>query len=153
MKPITLIFFICSCLLLDGCGRGQTVDGHTLSTAYRSVKRMKERVPPESRMEFEVSFWTIRDANKDNEAFLDAVDGKSAFQVIEAAKEIYQERKASGFELYKPYKTWEEMIANYDKIRMNQDKTKVAGSAGKRESRDFDSPNTTILYNFRAPQK
>jgi len=143
LLPLLIMFF----MALAACGRGQSVNGHTLNTAYRSVKMMKERVPPDSRMEFEVSFWTIRDAHKDNEEFLDAVDGKTAMQIIEMAKEIYQERKSTGFKGYELYNSWEEMIANYDKVRMNQDKDKVS------TKRNFDTPNTTILYNLRAPQR
>lgn len=145
-RPL-LSLLILFCLALAACGRGQSVNGHTLNTAYRSVKVMKERVPPDSRMEFEVSFWTIRDAHKDNEEFLDTVDGKSAMQIIDMAKQIYQERKAAGFKGYEKYNSWEEMIANYDKERIDQDKSKAGAK------RNFDSPNTTIMYNLRAPQR
>jgi hypothetical protein len=143
MKRILTIFFITTCLILAACGKGQTVNGHTLNTAYRSVKFMKEKIPPESRVEFEVSFWTIRDANKSNEEFLNVVDGKSAFQIIEIGKEIYQQRKSSGFKDYEKYNSWEEMIAKFEKERMDQEKTHTKGE------KNFDSKNYSVLYNLR----
>ena len=147
MKRPFLVFFIILCLALAGCGKSG-VNGHTARTAYRSVKMMKEKLPPDNKIEFEVAFWTIRDANSSEETFLNAVDGKSPFEIIDMGKEIYQQRKSSGFKGYEKYNSWEEMIANYDKERMNQEKKHVVDT-----KRNYDSPNTTILYNLRAPQR
>jgi hypothetical protein len=147
MKRSPLAFFIIICLALTACGKGG-INGHTARTAYRSVKIMKEKLPPDNKIEFEVSFWTVRDANKSEEAFLDAVDGKSAYEIIDMGKEIYQQRKSSGFKGYEKYSSWEEMIANYDKERMDQEKKHVVDT-----KRNYDSPNTTILYDLRAPQR
>lgn len=147
MKRSPLLFLIILCLALTDCGRGGTINGHTARTAYRSVKLLKEKLSPDNRVEFEVSFWTIRDANSSEDAFLDAVDGKSPFEIIDMAKEIYQQRKTTGYKGYEKYNSWDEMIANYGKERSDQDKKHVSGK------KDFDSPNTTILYNLRAPQR
>lgn len=147
MKQLSLIFFITLCLAFTACGKSG-INGHTARTAYRSVKMMKEKLPPDNRIEFEVAFWTIRDANSSEEAFLDAVDGKSPFEIIDMGKEIYQQRKTSGFKGYEKYKTWEEMIAKYDKERSDQEKKHVVNA-----KRNYDSPNTTILYDLRAPQR
>ena len=108
---------------------------------------MKERLPPENRVEFEVSFWTIRDAKKSDDEFLDAVDGKSPWEIIDAGKEIYQQRKASGFKGYEQYGSWEEMIAKFDKERIDQEKR--PGST----KRDESKKNGTILYDLRAPNR
>lgn len=122
MKKLPTLLLIFSCTALIACGRGQEVNGHSTKTAYRSVKMLKEKLPLENRMEFQVSFWTIRDANKDNDAFLDAVDGKTPLEIVNLAKEIYQQRKASGFQAYDKYASWEEMIAEFGKERSVQDK-------------------------------
>ncbi len=124
MKKLPMLLLMLSCTVLIACGRGQSISGHSIKTAYRSVKVMKEKLPLENRMEFQVSFWTIRDANKDDEAFLDAVDGKSPVEIVAAAKEIYQQRKASGFQPYDKYSSWEEMISEFGKERLGQDKRK-----------------------------
>jgi hypothetical protein len=147
MKFFPIVFFISICLAVTGCSRGGTVNGHTARTAYRSVKTMKERLPPDNKIEFEVSFWTIRDANTSEDAFLNAVDGKSALEIIDMGKDIYEQRKKTGFKGYEKYNSWEEMIAKFDKERIDQEKKHV------NKDKNFDSPNTTILYNLRSPQR
>ncbi len=146
MRNLTLILFIACCLILTGCGRGPSINGHTTRTAYRSVKQIKERIPPDNRVEFEVSFWTIRDAHKSDEEFLDIVDGKSAFEIIDMGKEIYQQRKASGAKEYTQYNSWEEMIAKFDKERINQEKQHP------KNDKNYDSKNGSVVYNLRARQ-
>lgn len=147
MKRSPLLFFIILCLALTACGKSGTINGHTARTAYRSVKMIKERLPPDNKVEFEVSFWTIRDANSSDDAFLDAVDGKSAWEIIDMGKEVYQQRKTSGYKGYEKYNSWAEMIAQFDKERIDQEKK--PGSTKRDESRK----NGTILYDMRAPER
>jgi hypothetical protein len=147
MKKSYLFYLIIICLALTACGKGSSINGHTMRTAYRSVKMIKDKLPPDNKIEFELSFWTLKDANKSEEEFLEAVDGKSPWEIIDMGKEVYQQRKASGFKGYEKYNTWEEMIAKYDKERIDQEKLHP------KAKKDYDSPNTTILYNLRAPQR
>ncbi|NOU22887.1 MAG: hypothetical protein HOO93_14085 [Methyloglobulus sp.] len=147
MKRSPLLFFIILCLALTACGKSGTINGHTARTAYRSVKMIKERLPPDNKVEFEVSFWTIRDANSSDDAFLDTVDGKDPWEIIDMAKEIYQQRKTSGYKGYEKYNSWAEMIAQFDKERIDQEKK--PGSTKRDESRK----NGTILYDMRAPER
>lgn len=147
MKKSTLFLILLICATLSACGKSNSVNGHTMRTAYRSVRMIKDKLPPDNKIEFEVSFWTLKDANKSEEEFLDAVDGKSAWEIIDMGKEVYQQRKSAGFKGYEKYNTWEEMIAKYDKERIDQEKLHP------KAQKDFDSANTTILYNLRAPQR
>jgi hypothetical protein len=125
------------------CGKGQEINGHNTATAYRSVKALKNRLSPDNRIEFEVSFWTIRDAKKDDKEFLDVVDGKKPDEIIAIGKEIYQERKAAGFKAYEQYSSWEEMIAKFGKERIDQDNRK-----GKsKEAQNKDKAND-VLYKL-----
>ncbi len=147
MRRFAFLFFIIVCFALTACGRGGTINGHTARTAYRSVKLLKERLPPDNRVEFEVSFWTIRDAHQNEEEFLDVVDGKSAWDIIDLAKGIYQQRKSAGFKGYEKYNNWEEMIAKFDKERIDQEKR--PGSTKRDETRR----NGTVLYNLQVPNR
>ena len=147
MKRLPLLFFIILCLVLNACGRGGTVNGHTARTAYRSVKMLKEKLPPDNRVEFEVAFWTIRDDKKLEQDFLDTVDGKSPWEIIDMGKEIYQQRKSTGFAGYEKYKSWDEMIAKFDKERIDQETR--PGST----KRDDSKKNGSILYNLRVPNR
>jgi hypothetical protein len=147
MKRLPILFFIILCLVLTACGRGGTVNGHTARTAYRSVKMLKEKLPPDNRVEFEVAFWTIRDDKKLEQDFLDTVDGKSPWEIIDMGKDIYQQRKSTGFTGYEKYKSWDEMIAKFDKERIDQETR--PGST----KRDESKKNGTILYNLRVPNR
>ena len=124
MKKLPTLLLILSCIALMACSKGQEINGHNTKTAYRSVKALKNRLSPDSRIEFEVSFWTIRDAKKDDKEFLDIVDGKKPEEIIAIGKEIYQERKAAGFKGYDEYSSWEEMITKFGKERNDQDNRK-----------------------------
>ena len=147
MKKISILLIILGCTTLIACGRGQEINGHTTKTAYRSVKALKNRLPPDTRMEFEVAFWAIRDANKDDKVFLDIVDGKKPEEIIVLGQEIYQQRKAAGFKGYDQYSSWEEMIAKFGKERMDQDSRK---GALKESAKDKAND---VLYNLNSPNK
>ena len=143
MKKLPTLLLVLSCATLIACGKGQEINGHNTATAYRSVKALKNRMAPDMRIEFEVSFWTIRDAKKDDKEFLDTVDGKTPEEIVAIGKEIYQERKAAGFKAYEQYSSWEEMIAKFSKERMDQDSRK-----GKsKEAQDQDKAND-VLYKL-----
>ena len=143
MKKLSALLLILCCTTLISCSRGQEINGHTTSTAYRSVKALKNRLPPEKRIEFEVSFWTIRDAKKNDKEFLDTVDGKTPEEIIATGKEIYQERKAAGLKGYDQYSSWEEMITKFGKERMDQENRR-----GKsKDAQDKDKAND-VLYKL-----
>jgi hypothetical protein len=143
MKKLPALLLILSCATLMACSKGQEINGHTTSTAYRSVKALKNRLSPDKRIEFEVSFWTIRDAKKDDKEFLNTVDGKNPEEIIAVGKEIYQERKTAGFKGYEQYSSWEEMIAKFGKERIDQDNRK----GRSKEAQDKDKAND-VLYKL-----
>jgi hypothetical protein len=124
MKKLPILLLVLSCATLLACGKGEEINGHNAKTAYRSVKAIKNRLSTDARIEFEVSFWTIRDAKKDDKEFLSVVDGKKPNEIIVLGKEIYQQRKQSGYKGYEGYSSWEEMIAKFGKERMDQDNRK-----------------------------
>lgn len=124
MKKLSTLLIILSCMALMACSKGQEINGHTTKTAYRSVKMLKNRMLPENRIEFEVAFWTIRDANKEEAKFLTAVDGKKPEEIIALGKEIYQQRKDAGVQNYTQYSSWEEMITKFGRERIDQENRK-----------------------------
>lgn len=123
-KIFAFLILILSCSLLTACGKSDQVNGHNIRTAYKSVKILKERLPAEKRIEFEVSFWTIRDAQKSDSGFLEAVDGKTPLEIIEIGRDIYQQRKNAGFKGYEKYSSWEDMITKFSQERSQQGATK-----------------------------
>jgi len=142
MKKISIALLAIAVSLLVACGRGDKINGHTTKTAYRSVKALKNRLPETSRIEFEVSFWTIRDANKEDARFLSAVDGKTPLEIINLGKEIYQQRKNEGFADYAKYSSWDDMIAQFGQEREDQDIRKV-----RKQEEERDKAND-VLYKL-----
>ncbi len=131
------VFIICTFLL--GCTKGSEINGRSFKTANRSVSMIKDRLPTEQRIEFEVSYWTLRDSIRDKEEFLDTVDGKNPTELIILGKEVFQQRKNSGFIAYDKYDNWDQMIAKFTQERIDQNMHK------KLESRDMTN---NILYKL-----
>lgn len=106
---------------------------------------LKERLPADLRVPFEVSFWTIRDANKDDKEFLDKIDGKTPNEIIAMGQELYQQRKSSAYQGYDKYASWEDMISKYNQERSEQDSRQ--GLANKKE--DARDKANDVLYNLQ----
>ncbi len=132
-----LVFIIAAALV--GCTSGNQVNARSLKTANRSVNRIKDRLPAEKRIEFEVSYWTLRDSIRSREEFLDKVDGKTPEELIELGKEVFQNRKSAGFKNYQHYNSWDEMITQFSEERNNQ---------GKQLNAKKDPRNGSVLYRL-----
>lgn len=145
MKKLPLILALVSCVTLVACGNGQKINGHNEKTAFKSVRMIKPRLPEEMRVEYEMSFWMIRDEKKDEKEFLNIVDGKMPQEIIAMGKDIYNQRKAAGVAEYQQYKTWEEMMAKYDRDRMKQGKAKTDV---KENIGDPKTGNREIVYKL-----
>jgi hypothetical protein len=118
MKKITLVLL--SCAILAACNNGQKINGHNEKTVYRSVQMIKPRLPEAMRIEYEIAFGLLREAEKDNAIFFKSIDGKTPAELIALGKDIFQKRKAEGLAEYQKYESWESMIANYQKERAGQ---------------------------------
>ncbi len=124
MKKLPILLLILCCTSLISCSKGSQINGHNTRTAYKSVKALKNRLSPDGRIEFEVSFWTLRDSIKNDKEFLNTIDGKKPEEVIALGKEIYQQRRNTGYAGYEKYASWDDMIAKFGKERFDQDKPK-----------------------------
>ncbi|MDO9423286.1 MAG: hypothetical protein Q7T40_03740 [Methylobacter sp.] len=142
MKKLPILLLILCCTSLIACSKGQQINGHNTRTAYRSVKALKNRLSPDARIEFEVSFWMLRDSIKDDKEFLNTVDGKKPEEIIELGKELYQQRKNAGFAGYEKYANWDDMIAQFSKERIDQDSHK-----GRNKADPKDKANE-VLYKL-----
>ncbi|MBV5301607.1 MAG: hypothetical protein J0649_07495, partial [Methylococcales bacterium] len=109
MKKVFLILII---LGLTACNNGQKINGHNEKTVYRSVKMINPRLPENTRLEYEIAFGLLREAEKDNAIFFKSIDGKTPAELIAMGKEIFQQRKEEGVAQYQIHQNWEEMIKN-----------------------------------------
>lgn len=125
MKKTTtvLIFIICS--LLIGCNKSHQINGSSMRTVSRSVNSIKEKLPLDQRIEFEVSYWSLRDEIRNNKEFLNEIDGMTPDKLITRGKEIFEKRKTSGLKDYQEYANWDQMIAQYTQERIDQNRKKT----------------------------
>lgn len=140
-SSVVLVFLICS--LFMGCNKSHQINGSSLKTVNRSINSIKERLPLDQRIEFEVSFWTLRDEVRDNKEFLNEIDGKTPEQLIETGKELFNKRKASGAKEYEKYATWDQMIAEYTQERIDQNRKKTPDQRDK-------NPPARVDYQMHA---
>lgn len=121
MKFLSRFLLVMGCIaLLTACNKGNELAGRSQASVSKSARYLKERLPADQRLAFEVSFFMLRDSIKDGDAFLKAVDGQTPQQIIEKGKALYAERKQAGATEYAKFSTWEEMIANFTKERNAQ---------------------------------
>lgn len=124
MKKFSIIAMLVLSATLLACSSSDEISGRSLRTAYKSVAYIKRHLPADQQVEFEVSFWTIRDATKTDKELLSKVGGKKPDEIIAMAKEIYQERKAAGAKEYQQFTSWDQMIAKYGQERIDQTRHK-----------------------------
>jgi hypothetical protein len=128
--------------LLTACGKGDQINGHTLNTANKSVKYVKERLPDDIKLEYELSFWTLRDEFKDDKQFLETIDGKKPLELIALGQESFSRRKAAGLKEYQAFADWQAMLADYSNKRATQSKPSVNAEKDANYKR-------TVIYNPR----
>ncbi len=141
MKTILMAALIL--LMLSGCNKGNQINGTSLKTTFRSVKALKERLPPEKRIEFEVAFGLIRDQFKDEGAFLQQVDAKQPEQIIQIGKELFRASKQGQPDVYAKFATWENMISQFVSERGQQDQKQQEDPHEKTTPKD---PN--VMYKL-----
>lgn len=134
MKNSSAVLVFIACALSIGCNSSQQINGNSLKTVNRSITYIKERLPLDQRIEYEVAFWTLRDEIRNNKEFLEAVDGKTPEQLIETGKELFIKRKAAGSKEYEKFANWDQMIAQYSQERIDQNRKAAPDPREKKNS-------------------
>jgi hypothetical protein len=132
MQKSCAVLALLACVSLTGCNNAQQINGNSLKTVNRSVTHIKERLPLDQRIEYEVAYWTLRDDIRNNKEFLEAIDGKTPAQLIETGKELFQKRKAGGNKEYQQFDNWDQMIAQYTQERIEQNRKKTPDDRDKK---------------------
>ena len=117
MKKVLLILAV---LGLTACNNSQKINGHNEKTVYKSIQMIKPRLPEATRVEYEIAFGLLREAQKDNAIFFKSIDGKTPSELIAMGKDIFQQRKTEGVAEYQKYQSWEEMMATHQQERAKQ---------------------------------
>ena len=134
------IFIVLFCLFATGCGGKPTINGHNIRTANRSLIMMKRALPTDQRLEFEIAFWTLKDAHPKNSDFLDIVDDQTVDEVIELGRKSFNESSAAGITAYTKYASWDDML---DKVQ----KERAATALPKEPISERDKKND-VLYQL-----
>lgn len=126
MKKFSIIAGLILSTALLGCSSSDEVSGRSVRTANKSAIFIKRHLPVDQQVEFEVAYGTIHTTIKDDKEFLKKVGGKKPEEIIAMAKEIFQERKNAGLKEYQQYTSWDQMIASFGQVRIEQNKHKKA---------------------------
>ncbi len=124
---IVLIVVAVMFFLPATCSSSRKVHANSLQNAYRSAKIIKNYIRDDSkRLEFQIAFGTLQKIKTEEggeDAFLDAVDGKTAEEIIELARQEVNAKIASGDKQYAKYQSWEDMVK-----QLTKNTPKVLGS-------------------------
>lgn len=140
MKTILPFFIILSSLLSIACSGEATINGKNNRAASTTMRKVKHYLPRDQQLEFEIAYWTTRDAVQDNRVFLDTVDGKTAAEIIEIGKKYFSERKAAGVPSYTKYDSWSDMLAKVSEER--------AATAMPKERLTEKDKKNNVLYKL-----
>lgn len=136
MKKLSVfIVSLAISLSLVGCSGESKINGSSNRTVNLSMRSMSKRLPSDVRVEFEVSFWVLKDIIKDRGDFQDAVDGQTVSSLIVVAKEAYNKERVKGVPAYTKYNSWDEMINTLRQERRDQSLPKTK----KERKRDQDN--------------
>ncbi len=139
MNLFTRRLIVLLSLSFFACTKGNEMNGSSMKSANRSASYIKNRLPLAQRIEFEFSFWTLLDEHKDQQAFLQAIDGKTHLEIIDMGRELFNTRKQDGQEEYQKFASWEDMVTQFSEDRTNM----------KKEQQPAQRRNQpTVLYDF-----
>lgn len=134
MKKISIIAILVLSATLLGCGGSDEVSGRSVRTANKSAIYIKRHLPVDQQVEFEVAYGTVHTSIKEDKEFLKKVGGKKPDEIIAMAKEIFQEKKNAGAKEYQQYTSWDQMIAQFGQIRIEQSKHKKIDPRDKKNN-------------------
>jgi hypothetical protein len=96
--------------------RTDSIDGSSRVAAFKSAKKIKRYMTPEELHLFETSFWTLETIKSQaggkggEDAFLAVVDGKTAEEIVETARQEVNARIEAGDPQFSKYGSWENMV-------------------------------------------
>jgi hypothetical protein len=134
MRPVLLsCMILCWPLLLTSCGNAGEINGQSIKTAYKSVSYIKERLPEQQRLKFELAYWSLRKQFSNDAEFLNIIDKKNSRQIIELGKNNFQERKQQGDPELAQFENWDQMIAQ----QLQQRDEQMPGAVDSKDKKSY----------------
>ncbi len=117
------------------CSGSREIHASSLKTAYQSARLVKNYIRDDAkRLEFQIAFGTLQQIKTEEggqAAFLKAVDGKAADEIIALAREEVNAHITQGDKRFANYQSWDDMVQ-----QLTKDTPKVLGS--EREQRAYE---------------
>lgn len=123
MRVSAFLYVLLVSFGLAACSNSNQINGKSMKTAHKSVAFIKEHIPADQRVEFEVAYWSLRNKISNDVEFLKSIDQKTFVDIIELAKTNFAKDKAAGVKQLAQYENWEQMIAQQIEQRGEQDQT------------------------------
>lgn len=111
MNLKSIIISMLGCImLLQGCGQSDKINASNDRSLYRSVTGLQRNLPTRQQVEFQVSFWSLKQYAENESEFRTLVHRKSVPEVIELGKENFNRQSEAGNAEFTKYPSWAEMI-------------------------------------------
>lgn len=127
LKLLVLIF----AGLLSACGQSDKINARSDRSMYRSMSGIQRNLPAQQKVEFQVSFWSLKQFAENEAEFRDQIHRKTVPEIIELGKENFTAQSAKGNAKFIKYATWDEMIAE-----LVEERKRTELRAGRRDPRD-----------------
>jgi hypothetical protein len=127
LKLLVLIFAV----LLSACGQSDKINARSDRSMYRSMSGIQRNLPAQQKVEFQVSFWSLKQFAENEAEFRDQIHRKTVPEIIELGKENFAAQSAKGNAKFIKYATWDEMIAE-----LVEERKRTELRAGRRDPRD-----------------
>ena len=110
MVVLALIFFAPPVLKKFN---SQGIHGSTDKEVLHSVKDVRRNLPTQDRHAFDVAFGLLKEfkSGEGENAFAQAVGGKSTDEIIEMARQEVAAKIAAGDPRFKPFSSWDDMLS------------------------------------------
>jgi hypothetical protein len=111
MKIASMMVSGVACVvLLLGCGQSDKINASNDRSLYRSVTGLQQNLPVQEQVEFQVSFWSLKQYAKDDAEFRNLVHRKTVPEVIELGKQNFTRQYEAGNPDFTKYASWDAMI-------------------------------------------
>ncbi|MGR9106485.1 MAG: DUF6694 family lipoprotein [Gammaproteobacteria bacterium] len=112
MKIDSIIIIVICAGVLIGCGQSDKINASSESSLYRSVVGIQRSLPAKRQVEYQVSFWSLKQFAENESEFRKLVHRKSVEEIIELGKENFARQNEVGNPEFTKYASWDDMISN-----------------------------------------
>lgn len=111
MKINSIIIITLACVsLVTGCGQSDKINASNERSLYRSVIGLQRNLPEKEQIEFQVSFWSLKQYAESEAGFRTMVHRKNVPEIIELGKQNFATQYEAGNPDFTKYSSWDAMI-------------------------------------------